>query len=223
MSAGRRKPIRAASSHASRKERSSTKSKGSRVYSRTCSRSSTALQSLGADCGITHNTARAWIDVLEASFLVTLLRPWHENYGKRLIKTPKLYFTGTGLLCWLLGIESPEHLSTHAQRGAVFENWVVAESIKHFRNRGEEPNLHFWRDQGGLEIDLLHVRGTRLHAIEIKSGATLASDWFKGLGRFADVAGDALERRTLLYGGAESHAHQGVEVRAWNSDWQDGF
>lgn len=181
------------------------------------------LSSLGADCGITHNTAHAWIDVLEASYIVTLLRPWHENFGKRLIKTPKLYFTDTGLLCWLLGIESPEHLSTHAQRGAVFENWAVAESIKRFRNRGEEPNLHFWRDQAGLEIDLLHVRESRLHAIEIKSGATLAADWFKGLRRFADLAGDSLARRTLLYGGTESHLQQGVEVRAWNSDWLDGF
>jgi len=154
-------------------------------------------------------------------YLVTQLRPWHENFGKRLIKAPKLYFTDTGLLCWLLGIESPAHLSTHAQRGAIFENWAVTEALKSFRNRGEEPNLHFWRDQAGLEIDLLHVRGSRLHALEVKSGATIAADWFKGLRKFAGLAGAELERSTLLFGGSGSHAHQGVEVRSWDSRWMD--
>lgn len=179
------------------------------------------LSSLGADCGITHNTAKTWIDVLEASHLVVQLRPWHENFGKRLIKAPKLYFVDTGLLCWLLGIESPSQLSTHAQRGPIFETWVVSEAVKRARNLGEEPNLHFWRDQAGLEVDLLHVRGDRLHAIEIKSGITVAPDWFKGLRKFEALAGARVERSTLLHGGAESHSHQGVDVRSWKSDWLD--
>ncbi|MBK9578846.1 MAG: ATP-binding protein [Fibrobacteres bacterium] len=176
------------------------------------------LSSLAADCGITHNTAKSWIDVLEASYLIVQLRPWHENFGKRLIKTPKIYLTDTGLLCWLLRIESAEHLATHAQRGAIFENWVVMESLKRARNRGAEPNLYFWRDQAGHEIDLLEVEGDHLHAIEIKSGATVPKDAFKGLAYFQELSGDRLSRTTLIHGGDGSYKQSGIDVRSWKEE-----
>ncbi len=173
------------------------------------------LSSLAADCGITHNTARSWIDVLEAAYLLIQLRPWHENFGKRLIKTPKLYLTDSGLLCWLLGIENPEHLATHAQRGSIFENWAVMEEVKRSRNQGEEPNLYFWRDQAGHEIDLLRVSGDQCQAIEIKSGATVPKDAFRGLSYFQKLSEGKLDRQTLLHGGEGSYVQSGVEVRSW--------
>lgn len=176
------------------------------------------LSSLAADCGITHNTAKSWIDVLEASYLVVQLRPWHENFGKRLIKTPKLYLTDTGLLCWLLGIESSQQLAIHAQRGAIFENWVVMESLKRARNQGKEPNLYFWRDQAGHEIDLLEVADGKLHATEIKSGATVPKDAFKGLRYFQELSGDQMGSRTLIHGGDGSYVQLGIQVRSWKDE-----
>jgi len=173
------------------------------------------LSSLAADCGITHNTAKSWIDVLEASYLVVQLRPWFENFGKRLVKTPKLYLTDTGLLCWLLRIESAEQLAIHAQRGAIFENWVVMESLKRLRNRGAEANLYFWRDQAGHEIDLLEVEGIDSTPWKVKSGATVPKDAFKGLKYFHELSGDRLSRSTLIHGGEGSYEQSGTQVRTW--------
>ncbi|HOX50695.1 MAG TPA: DUF4143 domain-containing protein, partial [Fibrobacteria bacterium] len=141
--------------------------------------------------------------------------PWFENFGKRLVKTPKLYLTDTGLLCWLLRIESAEQLAIHAQRGAIFENWVVMESLKRLRNRGAEANLYFWRDQAGHEIDLLEVEGDRFHAMEVKSGATVPKDAFKGLKYFQELSGDRLSRSTLIHGGEGSYEQSGTQVRTW--------
>ena len=119
------------------------------------------LSSLGNDCGITHTTASRWISILEASFLVHLLRPYHANFGKRLIKSPKLYFLDTGLLCYLLRIQSPEDLRLHASRGPIFESFVISELIKSFLHQGQEPDLYFWRDSTGHEIDAVVDRGAR--------------------------------------------------------------
>jgi predicted AAA+ superfamily ATPase len=173
------------------------------------------LSSLASDVGITHNTAKAWIDVLEASYLIIQLQPWHENFGKRLIKTPKLYFTDTGLLCWLLGIANAEQLSVHSMRGSIFENWVIMDTLKHRRNIGIEPNLYFWRDQAGLEVDLLQIDGTSFVATEIKSGMTLSQDSFKGLKSFAKLAKDRLTGLQLIYGGDGAFTQLGVEVQGW--------
>ena len=104
------------------------------------------LSALSSDCGISQPTARSWLGVLEASYVVRLLQPFHQNLGKRLVKTPKLYFLDTGLLCHLLRIDSPLTLATHAMRGAIFESWVVGETIKHRWNRGLDAAIYFWRD-----------------------------------------------------------------------------
>ncbi|MDD2605745.1 MAG: ATP-binding protein, partial [Desulfobacteraceae bacterium] len=128
------------------------------------------LSSLAADCGISHNTAKAWIGVLEASYLLFRLRPHHQNFNKRVIKSPKIYFYDTGLLCWMLGIQGPDQLVTHPLRGAIFETFVVSELVKTRLNRGQRSDLYFFRDSGGHEVDVIAEVGDRLQPIEIKSG-----------------------------------------------------
>lgn len=113
------------------------------------------LAALGNDCGISHNTAKAWISVLEASYIVFLLQPHHKNFGKRLVKTPKIYFYDTGLAAWLVGIRDPDHLSIHPMRSSLFESFVISELLKSRFNQGQPPNLYFWRNNLGTEIDVL--------------------------------------------------------------------
>ncbi|MFH1069596.1 MAG: ATP-binding protein [Candidatus Glassbacteria bacterium] len=173
------------------------------------------LSGLASDCGISHTTARRWISVLEASFVITLLRPHHRNFGKRLIKSPKLYFLDTGLLCYLLQVRSPEELFHRAERGAVFESFVVSELYKNFMNRGEQPQLYFWRDAAGHEIDLIIENGTRLIPVEIKSAQTVASDFFDMLAYWRMVSCEPDTPAVLIYGGDQSLRRSGVLVRPW--------
>lgn len=147
------------------------------------------LSSLASDCGITHNTAASWISVLEASYLIHLLRPHHRNFNKRLIKAPKLYFLDVGLAAWLLGIRTAEQMLFHAQRGVIFETFVVTEFLKGRFNQGLPSNLFYWRDSKGLEIDLILEAGEQLNAVEIKSGQTIAADFLLSLKRWGKLAG----------------------------------
>jgi predicted AAA+ superfamily ATPase len=174
------------------------------------------LSALASDCGISHTTARSWLTVLEASYLVFLLPPHHRNFGKRLVKMPKLYFLDTGLLCHLLRIDSPLTLATHALRGAIFESWVVSETLKHRWNRGLASDIFFWRDNHGTEIDLLFEHGGALHAVEIKSGATFSPDWLRGLDRWRRYAGADAAAPVLVHGGRDSFFVDGVNVLAWS-------
>jgi predicted AAA+ superfamily ATPase len=173
------------------------------------------LSSLATECGITHNTAKAWISVLEASYLVFLLRPHHANFNKRLVKMPKLYFYDVGLVSWLLGIRTTEHIATHPLRGALFENFVIAELIKSRLNKGERPQLYFWRDSNGNEVDVIVEQGNCLTPIEIKSGKTVTREAFTGLNKWRDLAGDAVMEPTLIYGGADDYSHNGIRVVGW--------
>lgn len=172
------------------------------------------LSSLGADVGISAVTAREWIGVLEASYLVMRLPPYFENFGKRLVKTPKLYFLDTGLMCWLLGIHSAAILSTHPLRGQVFETMVVVEAYKSALNKGQQASLYFWRDSAGQEIDLLAQRDGVFESYEIKSGSTFSPDWFKQLTKFEKLNPNAV-RSTVIYGGDESSSRSQGEVVAW--------
>ena len=174
------------------------------------------LSSLGNDCGITHTTARRWLSILEASFLVILLRPHYRNYGKRLVKTPKLFFLDTGLLCYLLRIRSPDDLLHHSARGSVFESFVVGELLKNFLHRGEEPDLYFWRTSSGHEVDVLIERGEELTALEVKSGQTVAADFFQGLRAWRDLAGEPDAPAALVYGGGQSFKREGITVYRWS-------
>jgi len=171
------------------------------------------LSSLGADCGVTHNTAKAWLSVLEASYVVHLLPPYHRNFGKRLIKAPKLYFLDPGLAAWLAGIREAASLAIHPMRGPLFETWVVGELLKAGYNRGRPAAVSFWRDSAGSEIDLVAERGTALVPVEIKSGATLVPDFFAGLTRFRNLSG--AKQGILIYGGAANQTRSGTRVFAW--------
>jgi hypothetical protein len=139
--------------------------------------------------------------VLEASYICYLLRPNHNNYAKRLVKTPKLYFYDTGLACSLLDIKDAKQVSTHFLRGGLFENMVVNEFMKYAYNRGEEPDLSFWRDSTGNEVDLIRTVGGVQHAYEIKSGSTFSVDFFKGISRWAKLSGAMPEHCTAIYTG----------------------
>jgi uncharacterized protein len=173
------------------------------------------LASLGADCGISAVTAKQWISVLETSYIVTLLRPHHRNFGKRLVKTPKLYFLDSGLAAWLMGIRNAETLETHAARGALFETWVVSELYKQRLNAGLPPDLYFWRDSTGNEIDVLSETPAGLRPLEIKSGSTFASDWANGLKKWQSIAQAESLQPALVYGGALSYAREGLDVWSW--------
>jgi hypothetical protein len=173
------------------------------------------LSSLAADCGITHNTAKAWLSVLEASYIVFQLRPHHASFNKRLVKAPKLYFHDVGLACWLLGIQSPQQLEAHPLRGSLFETFVMAELMKSRLNAGERPGMYFWRDSNGNEVDALIEQGVRLMPVEIKSGTTVARDFFAGLEKWMALAGELGSDPLLIYGGESSYLHKGVRVVGW--------
>ena len=173
------------------------------------------LTSLASDCGITHTTARRWLSILESSFLILLLRPHHQNFGKRLIKSPKLYFLDTGLLCYLLRIRSPEELRFHASRGAIFESFVVSELTKGALHQGREPDLYFWRDATGHEVDVLLDQGATLVPLEIKAGETVTNNFFDGLKFFRNLAGDPNGPAALVYAGDRTFEQFGVKVYSW--------
>jgi len=173
------------------------------------------LSALATDCGITHNTAKAWISVLEASYLLFRLRPHHANFNKRLVKSPKLYFYDTGLLCWLLGIRRIDQLAAHPLRGSIFETFVVSELIKARHNWAESLGIYFWRDSNGNEVDVVAEMGVHLMPIEIKSGQTLNRDFFAGLERWMTLAGEVVVEPTLVYGGNSAVRQRGVRVLPW--------
>jgi uncharacterized protein len=173
------------------------------------------LSSLGVDCGVTHSTARRWLSILEASFLIHILRPHHRNFSKRMVKSPKLYFLDTGLLCYLLGVRSPSELHSHASRGAIFESLIVSELLKNRLHQGEESDLYFWRDSMGHEIDLLLDLGPSLTPIEIKSGMTVATDFFQGLEYWRKLSGQPDGPGALIYAGDRAYRRQGFVVHPW--------
>jgi len=170
---------------------------------------------LAADCGITHNTARAWLSVLEASYILFRLPPHHRNFRKRLVKSPKLYFYDSGLAAWLLGIRSAEQLATHPMRGPLFEGWVISELHKLRANLAEPSDLAFWRDRSGHEVDVLVEKGGHLRPIEIKSGQTITRDQLAGLRHWLDLAGGEATAPTLIYGGDTAATRHAIEILPW--------
>lgn len=177
------------------------------------------LASLASDCGISHPTARSWLSVLEASYIVFRLPPYFANLGKRLIKAPKLYFYDTGLASSLLNIENPRQLETHPLRGALFETWVVAEIAKAHLHRGRRPRLSFYRDRSGLEIDLVVEKGTELVLVEAKAAQTPSGQFLSALERFAEILGERegprIAGRFVVYGGEESQERSRGKILSW--------
>jgi hypothetical protein len=158
--------------------------------------------SLAQDCGITHNTAKEWLSLLETSCIIVLIRPHHKNFNKRLVKMPKLYFTDPGLAVHLAGIQSMDNLCHHPLKGGLFESLIVTEFLKYRYNQAKEPNLYFWRDQHGHEIDcLIEHRGSDLIPVEMKSGRTANKDFFKEITYWNTLSGNAPDRSFVVYGG----------------------
>lgn len=160
--------------------------------------------SLASDVGVSAVTIKEWIAVLEATYILHRLEPYFENFGKRVIKSPKLYFTDTGLVCYLLGIESVEQLIEDPLFGNIFENWVIIEIIKSRLNRALDPHLYFFRDVSGKEVDLLFQQGSRLIPIEIKSSKTFTSSFLEGLHYFHQQAPQKAHDGALIYRGSQT-------------------
>ena len=148
------------------------------------------MSNLAADVGVDVKTVSSWLSVLETSFVIFRLQPYHESFNKRLVKMPKLYFNDTGLASALLGIEKHEQLVTHPLRGNLFENMVITEFLKYRYNQGKSNNLYFWRNNMGNEVDLIHVSAERRIPIEIKSGQTVSSDYLKGINYWHKISGN---------------------------------
>jgi len=186
------------------------------------------LTALGSDAGVSRVTASRWLSILSASYIITLLQPHHENFSRRLVKTPKLFFLDTGLMCALLGVRTAGDLRLHPLRGAVFETFVVSELVKLFLHHGERPPLYFWRDSNGREVDVVLDLGTSRVLVEAKAGMTVAADAFRGLENYERLAASAAEgaaaegrpgyvtrRSVLVYGGDEWYERRGSDVRPW--------
>jgi len=179
------------------------------------------VSALGADCGVTHNTARSWLSVLEAGYLVVRLSPWVGGLTSRLVKSHKLYFVDSGLLCYLLGIRSGEELLRHPLRGPIFEGWVVTELMKNALHSGRRAEFFFFRDAKGFEVDLLFQTGSGWTAVEVKSGTTVADDWFEPLLRFERAVapmlpGNGATKKAIVYGGEDEYIRRGCRVTPWH-------
>jgi len=170
---------------------------------------------LANEVGVDQKTIRSWLSILEASFIIFLLRPHHRNWNKRVVKQPKLYFYDTGLLCSLLGLKEMREVSSHYLRGSIFEGFVITEYLKSQYNQGLRPNAYFWRDHSGHEIDLLVENGVNLRAFEIKSSSTLHPSFFDGLKWFARQAGLTAADCALVYGGTARQSRTAGEVYPW--------
>ncbi len=177
------------------------------------------LQRIATDCSISANTAKSWLSILSTSYICFTLQPHHSNFRKRLVKTPKLYFYDTGLATRLLGLQQPEQLDLHPMKGNLFENLIISDMMKSRFNKGLDPSLYFWRDHGGLEVDVIFDDGIKLHPLEIKSGKTISSNWFESLKKWQKISGDSSGPLSLIYGGDQSRVQSEVQITGWT----DGF
>ncbi len=172
---------------------------------------------ISEDCGISHNTVKEWISVLETSYIIHKLLPFHKNYNKRLIKNPKIYFTDTGLICNLIGIKSWEELDLHYLKGNIFETFIINEFLKESYNSGEIYDIYFWRDNHRKEIDLIIEYGLNICGVEIKSGKTVQKNFFDGLNYWIKLTKSEPGNTFLIYGGEENYTFNKINVKGWNS------
>jgi uncharacterized protein len=173
------------------------------------------LSSLATDCGISQPTAKAWLSALENSYILFLLYPYHENFSKRIVKTPKLYFYDTGLLCHLLKITKAEQILTHPVKGSLFENLMIAEYQKRIYHKNRTNDIWFWRDSAGNEVDLLIQDGLELNLVEIKAGQTVMPEMFNTLAYWEKISKRKNLLKTLVYGGNERQTRSAGEVLPW--------
>lgn len=169
------------------------------------------------ETGVSAPTIARWMSVLQTGFVAYLLPPYFQSFNKRIVKTPKLYFYDTGIACSLLRIRSVAELDQHFARGALFENFIINEIMKNHMNKGVRPDLYFWADSSGYEIDLVVREGVSLHPVEIKSADTLRPEFFKNLNLFQKISGTAPENCYLIYQGTENQNRDNAQVRSWRS------
>ena len=170
------------------------------------------LTSIGNDLGVSHSTIREWLSVLEASYIVYLLQPYYANIKKRLVRSPKIYFTDVGLACYLLGITNKDQVARDPLLGSLFENFVIMEIIKYYYANAQNPPISFFRDNVGNEVDLIIEKARNLIAIEIKAGKTFSADWFKGLDYIDSIKGCNVLARSIVYGGSGDYKRQGFNI-----------
>lgn len=174
------------------------------------------LSSLGNDCGVSYNTIRSWISILEASYVVFQLPPHYQNFNKRLTKMSKLYFYDTGVVCSLLGIKSPEEVANSYLRGALFENMIIADLYKQLSHQQKQLSLYFWRDKTGHEVDVIYDKGERLIPFEIKSGATFQDDFLKNLNYWSKLYTLPTDSH-LIMGGNTNITYKNCAIHGWKS------
>lgn len=173
------------------------------------------LQTLGGEAGVSHTTAKSWLSVLEASGLVFRLPPYFRNFSKRLVSSSKVYFCDTGLVCWLMGIETVSQLHLHPQYGAIFETAIVLELRKRSLNDCRLPRLYFWRDNGKLEIDLIEEKPDGPHPIEVKSGRTYRGEWTRPMRRWLNTSACGTDKARIIYGGNLPQRDNEIEIAPW--------
>jgi hypothetical protein len=172
--------------------------------------------SLASDVGVDEKTIKSWIGILETTFVAFRLMPYHRNLGKRVVKSPKLYFFDTGLACYLLGIRSPKELLTHYLRGNLFENLIIVDILKSSYAYEGERQFYYWRDSNGHEIDLLTEQAGKIHALEIKSSETMNTSLLKGLRFFEGLTSEPLASSTLVYAGKERQTRRSIGIMPWS-------
>lgn len=173
------------------------------------------LNNLANECGISQPTAKSWLSILESSYLVFLLPPYFQNFSKRIVKSPKLYFYDTGLLCYLLGIRTASDIDLNL-KGSLFENLVIAEMVKQNEHKQLLHDFWFWRDSAGKEIDVLIKNGSKYNAFEIKSTATITDKLFKNMDYFDRLTGHNVKTKTLIYSGDKAQNRNEYLVRGWD-------
>lgn len=170
------------------------------------------IDSIAGDAGVSATTAKEWLSLLEASYIIRTLRPYYRNFGKRFIKSPKIYFTETGLVCSLLGIKSAEQVATHPLVGSIFENMVVMESVKRRLNRGDADDVYFMRTSHGVEVDLVAEADGMLSLCEIKAGSTFHDDMANNLRAMSGLIPGETGKRTVVYCGRETSTQDGIQA-----------
>jgi predicted AAA+ superfamily ATPase len=175
------------------------------------------FSALANECNISHNTAKAWLSILESSYIIFLLQPYHQNFNKRLVKSPKLYFYDTGLLNHLLGIRTAEELDENRLKGNIFENMILAEYQKQNHHLYLHKDYYFWQDSNAHEVDLLMKKAQGFSIFEIKATQTVSNALFKEMDRFEEIAAPEKVNKTLIYGGAENEKRTRYDVVSWQN------
>ncbi len=175
------------------------------------------LNSLATDAGISPNTAKSWLSILEASYIIYYIQPYHNNYNKRIIKAPKLYFYDTGLVCSLVGISSPQQVNTYYSKGALFENMIINELLKNKIHNGQVPRFYFWQNKTKQEIDLIVDTANKPVLVEIKSGMTMSDSYFSNLKYWQKLTGEESKNMNVVYGGDINLSTSNGSYISWRS------